>query len=81
MEHSHVLTPKEAAEILRLNLETVRRMLREGQLPGRKVGARQWRIRLVDLENYLRPSSVPTDGQRVENVEGVSSNGGSPTAR
>jgi excisionase family DNA binding protein len=56
-----VLTPKEAARILRLNLETVRRLLREGLLPGRKVGLRQWRIRRVDLDEYLR--SVPTSGR------------------
>ena len=56
-----VLTSKEAARILRLNLETVRRLLREGLLPGRKVGLRQWRIRRVDLDEYLR--SVPTSGR------------------
>jgi excisionase family DNA binding protein len=56
-----VLTPKEAAHILRLHLETVRRLLREGLLPGRKVGLRQWRIRRVDLDEYLR--SVPSGGR------------------
>jgi excisionase family DNA binding protein len=53
MDRSEVLTPKEAAELLRLNLDTVRRLLREGRLPGRKVGPRQWRILRVDLEEYL----------------------------
>src|SRR4051812_47289008 len=61
MEPDDVLTPKDAARILRLNLETVRRLLREGLLPGRNVGLRQWRIRRVDLDEYL--SSVPGDGQ------------------
>jgi excisionase family DNA binding protein len=55
-----VLTPKEAAALLRLNLDTVRRLLREGQLPGCKVGARQWRIRRTDLEEYLRPRRAKT---------------------
>jgi len=58
MEPDEVLTPKDAARILRLNLETVRRLLREGLLPGRKVGLRQWRIRRVDLDAYL--GSVPS---------------------
>jgi excisionase family DNA binding protein len=61
MEPDEVLTPKDAARILRLNLETVRRLLREGLLPGRKVGLRQWRIRRVDLDEYLR--GVPGDGR------------------
>jgi len=61
MPPDEVLTSKEAACILRLNLETVRRLLREGLLPGRKVGLRQWRIRRVDLDEYLR--SVPTSGR------------------
>ena len=61
MPPDEVLTSKEAARILRLNLETVRRLLREGLLPGRKVGLRQWRIRRVDLDEYLR--SVPTSGR------------------
>jgi excisionase family DNA binding protein len=61
MESDEVLTPKDAARILRLNLETVRRLLREGLLPGRKVGLRQWRIRRVDLDEYLR--GMPSGGQ------------------
>ena len=34
MAPDEVLTPKEAAQILRLNLETVRRLLREGEPLG-----------------------------------------------
>ena len=68
MEPDEVLTPKDAARILRLNLETVRRLLREGLLPGRKVGLRQWRIRRVDLDEYLRgvPSSDRSERGRTD---------------
>jgi excisionase family DNA binding protein len=52
MEPSDVLTPEEAAAVLKLNLETVRRLLREGKLPGAKIG-RSWRILRRDLERYL----------------------------
>jgi excisionase family DNA binding protein len=48
-----LLTPDEAAGILGLSPFTVRRLLREGELPGRKVGKRQWRIRRTDLDDYL----------------------------
>ena len=61
MDRNDVLTPKEAAELLRLNLDTVRRLLRQGRLPGRKVGPRQWRILRVDLEEYLRRAPARGD--------------------
>src|SRR5262245_46032195 len=53
-----LLTPDEVARILGLSPFTVRRLLRQGDLPGRKVGKRQWRIRRVDLEEYLGASST-----------------------
>ena len=56
-----LLTPKEAVDLLRLNIETVRRLLCVGQLPGRKVGRRQWRTRRADLDPYLHPPR--TDGE------------------
>ncbi len=49
-----LLTPEEAARVLGLSPFTVRRLLRQGELPGRKVGKRQWRIPRSDLEEYLR---------------------------
>ena len=57
------LTPEEAAAYLRLNAQTVYRLLRDGQLPGVKVG-RQWRIRRAALEQYLDGGGPPRgDGQ------------------
>lgn len=53
MDAPDVLTPEEAARLLRVSLDTVRKMLREGRLPGAKVG-REWRILRRDLEAYLR---------------------------
>ena len=45
-----ILTPEEAAAYLRVNPQTIYRLLRAGQCPGMKVG-RQWRIRRQDLDN------------------------------
>ena len=50
-----ILTVREAADYLRISEDTVRRLLRAGRLPGRKVGLRQWRIRRVDLDEFLGP--------------------------
>lgn len=45
------LTPEEAAELLKLNVETVRRFLREGVLVGAKIGD-SWRIRRSDIDKF-----------------------------
>jgi excisionase family DNA binding protein len=53
-----LLTTEEVARILGLSPFTVRRLLREGELPGKKVGKRQWRILRADLDEYVStPSS------------------------
>jgi excisionase family DNA binding protein len=52
-----VLTPEEVAEYLRVNPQTVYRLLRAGKCPGVKIG-RQWRIRRADLDGcFLGHSS------------------------
>lgn len=52
METDVTLSAEQAAEYLHLHLDTVRRLLRRGLLPGRKVG-KEWRIRKPDLDAYL----------------------------
>ena len=52
MADHELLTPEEAARYLRVNPQTVYRLLRGGRCPGVKVG-RQWRIRKADLEAHL----------------------------
>lgn len=52
MTDHELLTPEEAARYLRVNPQTVYRLLRGGNCPGVKVG-RQWRIRRADLDAHL----------------------------
>jgi excisionase family DNA binding protein len=47
------LTVEETARILRLHPETVKILLRDGKIPGRKVG-RKWRVSQIDLDTYMR---------------------------
>jgi excisionase family DNA binding protein len=47
-----LLTPDEAAKILKVNVRTVTNLIRSGELKGIKVG-RIWRIREKDLEEYI----------------------------
>lgn len=51
-EHKNLkeyFTVPEAAEVLAVSVQTVRRLVNSGQIPARKVG-RQWRILIKDLE-------------------------------
>ena len=52
-KRSRTFLPAEAAAILRISLSTLRRLLRRGALPGRKVG-RHWRILRSDIERLTR---------------------------
>lgn len=46
------LTVDDAAAALQLNRQTVAKWLRQGKLPGRKIG-REWRISRKALENFI----------------------------
>lgn len=52
MAESDLLTPEESAKYLRMNVDSVRRLLRTGKLPGVKVGG-VWRIRMTALDEML----------------------------
>lgn len=65
----HILTIEQAADMLHLNPQVVRQYLREGKLPGAKIG-RHWRIVEDDLSAFMRAShlggaGVPYDRGRV----------------
>jgi len=61
---SDLLTPEEAATLLRLNRETVYRNLRRGVLPGTKLGG-QWRIPKAQLETMLGTPQLSTPDVRI----------------
>jgi excisionase family DNA binding protein len=48
-----LLTPVEVIAYLRVNVRTVYRLMRTGELPAMRVG-RQWRVRRADLDSWLR---------------------------
>ena len=45
-------TPPQAAELIGIHEESVRRLIRQKKLRGFKVG-KGWRIRQIDLDEYL----------------------------
>jgi excisionase family DNA binding protein len=48
----HLLTLREAAEVLRLNPRTVRGYVQRGEIEGRIIGGR-WRFRRADLDAFF----------------------------
>jgi excisionase family DNA binding protein len=52
------LTPDEVATRLRLHIQTVRSMLREGRIPARKIG-RAWRIDARELTSWAQSAGAP----------------------
>lgn len=51
-----ILSVKEAADLLRVDPQVIRRAIRRKELPALKTGA-LWRIRRQDLSAYLRRES------------------------
>jgi excisionase family DNA binding protein len=58
------LTPQEVSDLLRVSVYTVRRWIKDGNLPAYKVG-RAWRIHENEMNKWLesRQSSVFTSGE------------------
>lgn len=52
----HLLTLREAAEVLRLNPRTVRAYVRRGEIEARIIG-RRWRFRRADLDAFFESAS------------------------
>ena len=52
MTQEALLTIEEAARLLRVSVDTVRRMIKDKQLDGSKVRG-QWRIRKASVDKYL----------------------------
>jgi excisionase family DNA binding protein len=50
-----LLNLKEVSAILNMNTEVLRRWLRNGKLPGVKVGS-DWRVNAADLESFVNPA-------------------------
>jgi excisionase family DNA binding protein len=60
-EDSEVLTTQEAAALLRVSTKTLLALVREGAIPGEKVG-RAWRFLRVDVLAHVRGANFKTGG-------------------
>lgn len=52
-----LFTVSETAAYLKISEKTVRRLISNGSLPASQLGNRLWRVRLCDIDNYVKSSS------------------------
>jgi len=56
-----IMTPREAADYLSIHVRTIYRLVKKGEIPGRKVGG-SWRFKKEALDEWIlwkdRPSPV-----------------------
>ena len=67
MEEPEYLTAEQVADKLQLHPRTVRRLLTNGELPGAKIGTREWRVSAAVLrafvEGKLQPAPKPEESK------------------
>jgi excisionase family DNA binding protein len=63
MDEDALLTPEDSAKYLKMHVDSIRRLLRSGKLPGVKVGG-AWRIPKKALDEML--SGKPAGGGKAE---------------
>lgn len=51
-------TVYEVAELLNFHHNTIRKMIKTGELPATRFNGREWRIRKADLENLFTPKEI-----------------------
>ena len=52
-EQDDLLTAEAVGAELQVTVQTVRRWIRDGVLPGRRIGLRQWRVKRSDLRRFV----------------------------
>jgi excisionase family DNA binding protein len=54
-----IMTPREAAEYLSVHIRTIYRLVKNGEIPGRKIGG-SWRFKKNALDEWLSIRETPS---------------------
>ena len=54
-----IMTPREAAEYLSVHVRTIYRLVKNGEIPGRKIGG-SWRFKKEALDEWLSIRENPS---------------------
>jgi excisionase family DNA binding protein len=63
MGEDEYLTADQVAAKLQLHTRTVRRLLVSGELPGKKIGGKEWRVSAAALKAYIESGQKPVTEQ------------------
>jgi excisionase family DNA binding protein len=58
-----ILTPREAAEYLSIHVRTIYRLVKNGDIPGRKIGG-SWRFKKDALDEWLSIREIPAPEEK-----------------
>lgn len=53
LNHTQIYTTAQAAEVLQINIQTLRKWIREGKLPASRLGTQEYRITGEDIKSFL----------------------------
>jgi excisionase family DNA binding protein len=53
-----IMTPREAADYLSIHVRTIYRLVKNGEIPGRKIGG-SWRFKKDALDEWLSGNERP----------------------
>jgi excisionase family DNA binding protein len=59
-----IMTPREAAEYLSVHVRTIYRLVKHGEIPGRKIGG-SWRFKKDALDEWLSMRENPSSDEKV----------------
>jgi len=58
-----IMTPREAAEYLSVHVRTIYRLVKNGEIPGRKIGG-SWRFKRDALDEWLSIREYPSSNEK-----------------
>jgi len=58
-----IMTPREAAEYLSVHVRTIYRLVKNGEIPGRKIGG-SWRFKKDALDEWLSIREDPPSNEK-----------------
>ena len=58
-----IMTPREAAEYLSVHVRTIYRLVKNGEIPGRKIGG-SWRFKKDALDEWLSIREYPSSNEK-----------------
>ena len=58
LNYTQIYTTDQAAEVLQINIQTLRKYIREGKLQASKLGSKDYRITGEDIKAFLNATKI-----------------------